>query len=106
MIEAFAVIQETNKYQYRRLLQLVKGKITITNEREQTTSFLLLMLFFFFVRIAIEKALKRPKMRSFEGARRRREKFWCILRGWEKKIITPPLLIAVLKQAGSYNKLY
>jgi hypothetical protein len=74
MIEAFAVIRETNKYQYRRLLQLVKGKITITNEREQTTSFLLLMLFF--VRIAIEKALKRPKMRSFEGARRRREKIW------------------------------
>ena len=47
MIEAFAVIRETNKYQYRRLLQLVKGKITITNERKQTTSFLLLMLFFF-----------------------------------------------------------
>ena len=106
MIEAFAVIRETNKYQYRRLLQLVKGKITITNERKQTTSFLLLMLFFF-VRIAIEKALKRPKMRSFEGARRRREKFWGILRVWEKKLITfPPLLIADLKQGGeSYNKL-
>ena len=54
-----------------------------------------------FVRIAIEKALKRPKMRSFEGARRRREKFWGILRVWEKKLITfPPLLIADLKQGG------
>ena len=90
MIEAFAVIRETNKYQYRRLLQLVKGKITITNERKLTTSFLLLMLFFF-VRIAIEKALKRPKMRSFEGARRRREKNWGILRVWEKKN-SPPLV--------------
>ena len=61
-----------------------------------------------FAPIAIEKALKRSKMRSFEGARRRREKFWGILRVWEKKLITfPPLLIADLKQGGkSYNKLY
>ena len=41
----------------------------------------------------IEKALKRPKMRSFEGARRRREKFWGILRVWEKKLITFPPLV-------------
>jgi len=46
-----------------------------------------------FARIAIEKVLKRPKMRFFEGARRRREKNWGILSVWEKKLITLPPLV-------------
>ena len=80
MIEASAVIRETPKYQHRWLHPLVKVKTIY-----YFTNYIIgVMKADIFAPIAIEKALKRPKMRSFEGARRRREKIWGILRVWEK----------------------